>query len=93
MWDFYFDLICDFYLNVLSSSIETLYNDVELNLKIVQTAAVLEIIHAAIGFVKSPVATTAMQGTVATFRLFLYSPVYLELYIFIFYHFFEHSFL
>lgn len=44
-------------------SIETLYTDVEMNLKIVQTAAVLEIIHAAIGFVKSPVMTTFMQGT------------------------------
>ena len=44
-------------------SLETLYTDVEMNLKIVQTAAVLEIIHAAIGFVKSPVMTTFMQGT------------------------------
>lgn len=44
-------------------SLETLYTDVEMNLKIVQTAAVLEIIHAAIGFVKSPVITTFMQGT------------------------------
>lgn len=47
--------------HIKDKSIESLYNDVELNLKIVQTAAVLEIIHAAIGFVKSPVATTAMQ--------------------------------
>lgn len=43
-------------------SIESLYSDVEFTLKVVQTAAVLEIIHAAIGFVKSPVVTTAMQG-------------------------------
>lgn len=47
----------------MANSLETLYTDVEMNLKIVQTAAVLEIIHAAIGFVKSPVMTTFMQGT------------------------------
>ena len=47
--------------HIRDQSIETLYTDVEMNLKIVQTAAVLEIIHAAIGFVKSPVMTTFMQ--------------------------------
>jgi very-long-chain (3R)-3-hydroxyacyl-CoA dehydratase len=35
--------------------------DVEFALKAVQTAAVLEVVHSAIGFVRSPVGTTFMQ--------------------------------
>ncbi|VDN06505.1 unnamed protein product [Thelazia callipaeda] len=38
-----------------------LYQYCELELKIFQTAAILEILHAALGFVRSPVVTTAIQ--------------------------------
>jgi very-long-chain (3R)-3-hydroxyacyl-CoA dehydratase len=44
-----------------NQSNEELYNNVAVELAIFQTAAILEIIHAAIGFVRSPVATTATQ--------------------------------
>ncbi|VDN55579.1 unnamed protein product [Dracunculus medinensis] len=37
------------------------YNSVEFELQIFQTAAILEVIHAALGFVRSPVGTTAIQ--------------------------------
>lgn len=40
---------------------ETLYPLVEKPLKIVQTAAIMEVLHAALRLVKSPVATTAIQ--------------------------------
>jgi very-long-chain (3R)-3-hydroxyacyl-CoA dehydratase len=39
----------------------SLYDEVEDGLKVVQTAAILEIIHAALGLVKSPVMTTVLQ--------------------------------
>lgn len=32
-------------------------------LKVVQTMAVMEIVHAAVGFVRSPLGSTLMQGT------------------------------
>uniref|UniRef100_A0A9J2PNR4 Very-long-chain (3R)-3-hydroxyacyl-CoA dehydratase n=1 Tax=Ascaris lumbricoides TaxID=6252 RepID=A0A9J2PNR4_ASCLU len=38
-----------------------LYKKVELELQIFQTAAILEIVHAVVGVVRSPVGTTAMQ--------------------------------
>ncbi|KHJ80199.1 tyrosine phosphatase-like protein, PTPLA [Oesophagostomum dentatum] len=38
-----------------------LYNSVEVEVKIFQTLAILEIVHAAVGLVRSPVGTTAMQ--------------------------------
>ena len=41
-----------------------LWSAIEVPLKIVQTAAILEIVHAALGIVRSPVATTALQGKV-----------------------------
>ena len=37
------------------------YGDVALWLQVSQTAALLEIVHAAVGFVRSPVMITAMQ--------------------------------
>ncbi len=39
-----------------------LYASIHSALDFVQTAAILEIIHAAVGLVKSPVATTFLQG-------------------------------
>ena len=39
-----------------------LYDAVEVPLKVVQTAALLEVVHAATGLVRSAVATTALQG-------------------------------
>jgi hypothetical protein len=39
----------------------TLYDKVELALKVVQSAAALEVLHAVVGLVRSPVATTALQ--------------------------------
>ncbi|KAH7727853.1 Protein HPO-8 [Aphelenchoides avenae] len=42
-------------------SYETLYNNVELELQIFQTAAILEIVHAIVGLVRSPVGTTITQ--------------------------------
>lgn len=39
------------------------WDAVSLPLKIVQTMAVMEIVHAAIGFVRSPLVSTLMQGT------------------------------
>jgi hypothetical protein len=47
---------------VLLLSYATLYDEVEDGLKVVQTAALLEIVHAALGIVKSPVMTTVLQG-------------------------------
>jgi very-long-chain (3R)-3-hydroxyacyl-CoA dehydratase len=41
---------------------ERLWPVVEMPLKIVQTAAVLEVFHAAFGFVRSPVFVTFVQG-------------------------------
>ena len=38
-----------------------LYTDVELFVQIFQTAALLEIVHCAIGLVRSPIATTIIQ--------------------------------
>ena len=38
-----------------------LYKDIEGPLKIVQSAAILEVVHAALGLVRSPVVTTAIQ--------------------------------
>jgi len=40
---------------------EQLYNNVELELQIFQTAAILEIVHTAIGLVRSPIGTTLTQ--------------------------------
>jgi len=49
-------------LGILSGkSNEQLYNSVELPLQIFQTAAVLEVVHAVVGLVRSPVGTTAVQ--------------------------------
>lgn len=47
--------------HILAGTYSTLYEEVEVGLKVVQTAAVMEIIHSLLGLVKSPVATTAMQ--------------------------------
>lgn len=44
---------------------ERLWPLVEMPLKIVQTAAVLEVFHAAFGFVRSPVFVTFVQGKLA----------------------------
>lgn len=44
-----------------NKSYEELYNNVAFELAIFQTAAILEIVHSAIGFVRSPVATTITQ--------------------------------
>lgn len=41
---------------------EGLYGAIEEPLKLVQTAALLEVLHSAVGLVRSPVATTAIQG-------------------------------
>ncbi len=41
---------------------ETLWNSVEEPLKIAQTAAIMEVLHAATGLVRSSVATTFVQG-------------------------------
>lgn len=46
----------------LSRSLDTLYLEVEQTLKIVQTAAVLEVLHSMVGLVKSPWKTALMQG-------------------------------
>ncbi len=43
-------------------SIDTLWSDVEFTLKIVQTAAVLEVFNSLVGLVKSPWITALMQG-------------------------------
>ena len=45
-----------------SISIADTWSEVELPLKIVQTAAVLEVLHSMVGLVKSPWATAFMQG-------------------------------
>uniref|UniRef100_A0A914ULM6 Very-long-chain (3R)-3-hydroxyacyl-CoA dehydratase n=1 Tax=Plectus sambesii TaxID=2011161 RepID=A0A914ULM6_9BILA len=42
-------------------SYEQLYDAVKCELEIFQTAALLEIVHAALGFVRSPISTTVMQ--------------------------------
>lgn len=47
--------------HIQTLSFETNWGSVEAMLKIVQTAAVMEIFHAIIGFVRSPVGTTFMQ--------------------------------
>lgn len=47
--------------HILSNSINDIWTDVELPLKIVQTAACLEVLHSMIGLVKSPWVTALMQ--------------------------------
>ena len=51
-------------------SLDKLWGDVELYLKIFQTMACLEIVHSMFGLVKSPWFTTFMQGTVSIVELF-----------------------
>lgn len=46
-----------------TNSIDTLWADVHVYLKVFQTMACLEIIHSMVGLVKSPWITTFMQGT------------------------------
>lgn len=48
--------------NLTLHSIDTLWGDVEVYLKIFQTMACLEVVHSMIGLVKSPWFTTFMQG-------------------------------
>lgn len=43
-------------------SIVDTWSEVEIPLKIVQTAAVLEVLHSMVGLVKSPWVTALMQG-------------------------------
>lgn len=45
---------------------DTLYDEIGDTLKIVQTSAILEVLHAAFGLVRSPVMTTAIQGMVVS---------------------------
>lgn len=45
------------------NSVDNLWGEVEMILKVVQTAAILEIVHAAIGLVKSSWYITFLQGT------------------------------
>lgn len=47
--------------HVSNNSIDSLWGDVEMTLKVVQTAAVMEILHALTGVVKSPWFTTFLQ--------------------------------
>lgn len=47
--------------HIISHTTENLWIDVELPLKIVQTAAALEVLHSMIGLVKSPWFTALMQ--------------------------------
>ena len=42
--------------------VDSLYAVVEQPLKVVQTVALLEILHSALGIVRSPVFTTVLQG-------------------------------
>ena len=49
-------------VSILTDSTPTLYASIEGWLKVVQTAAVLEIVHAATGLVRSPVFSTFLQG-------------------------------
>lgn len=44
-------------------SVEDLWDEVQFVLKVVQTAACLEIVHSMVGLVKSPWFTTFLQGT------------------------------
>ncbi|TKR80436.1 hypothetical protein L596_014510 [Steinernema carpocapsae] len=46
---------------IQNQTFEQLYENVAFELQIFQTAAILEIVHAVVGFVRSPVGTTAMQ--------------------------------
>lgn len=41
---------------------DNLFNDIQGPLKLVQTAAFLEVLHASFGLVRAPVVTTAIQG-------------------------------
>eukprot|EP01040_Poterioochromonas_malhamensis_P010298 gene10296-11200_t len=47
--------------HISRNELETLWTDVEIPLKIVQTAAVLEVVHSLVGLVKSPWVTALMQ--------------------------------
>eukprot|EP01035_Chromulina_nebulosa_P039453 gene39453-53343_t len=48
-------------IHIANNSIDSLWSDVEIPLKVVQTAAVIEIFHSIVGLVKSPWVTTFMQ--------------------------------
>lgn len=47
---------------------DNLFNDIQGSLKLVQTAAFLEVLHSLFGLVRSPVATTAIQGAFVSDR-------------------------
>lgn len=47
--------------HIMDQSYTDIWNDLEFSLKVVQTAAVLEVIHSIIGLVKSPWITALMQ--------------------------------
>ena len=55
------------YLLLLLHSTASLWEDCNFILKIVQTAAVMEIVHSMVGFVRSPVFTTFLQGILHVF--------------------------
>lgn len=46
-------------------AVATLFKAVELPLKVIQTSAILEVVHIALGLVKSDIVSTAMQGACA----------------------------
>lgn len=50
-----------FFIDMISREMD-FWKTIEMPLKYVQTAAVLEIVHSMIGIVRSPVLTTALQG-------------------------------
>lgn len=52
-----------------SASARAAWDAVNIPLKVVQTMAVMEIVHAAVGFVRSPLGSTLMQGTLVLFVL------------------------
>jgi hypothetical protein len=59
---------------IIYISIDSTWQDVEFVLKIVQTAACLEIVHSVVGLVKSPWFTTFLQGLISLIiMLFSYS--------------------
>lgn len=62
---------------IAGASYSQLYDSVELELQIFQTAAILEVIHAMVGFVRSPVGTTLMQvfSRVSVVWLILYKVI------------------
>jgi very-long-chain (3R)-3-hydroxyacyl-CoA dehydratase len=80
-WAYFIFEIVQYYQKQLAKGVSfehlnhaDLYATVHPTLDIVQTSAILEIVHSALGLVKSPIATTFLQGKSIDVKYFRHRP-------------------